>query len=48
MSASGPSGPLVQDLYHNSVARKLAFHRENGPFDEELVFFFKDGSQYCH
>ena len=23
--------------------RKLAFHRENGPFDEELVFFFKDG-----
>ena len=21
--------------------RKLAFHRENGPFDEELVFFFQ-------
>ena len=35
MSASGPSGPL----YHDSVAQKLAFHRENGPFDEELVFF---------
>ena len=23
------------------IGRKLAFHRENGPFDEELVFFSK-------
>ena len=23
------------------ILQKLAFHRENGPFDEELAFFFQ-------
>ena len=31
-----------QDLHH-----KLAFHRENSPFDEELVFFSKMAGDRC-
>ena len=34
-------------LYTITTRPKLAFHRENSPFDEELDFF-KDGRQSWH